>query len=288
MASCVWERCLSDILSGFSGSTFETWAKLCYYTQQWVYFYKRTAQMLSFWCDTNRVYVTLCWEKDIQKKKEVLCRGKLHLGLLRHRKFRLRKASAFHQQLCIRLLAMFLLFSVSHWFLWPDPLASHYVTHLPMFITDRRRLMGVLWRSDIISQHRRTPSMAVHSLKCERVNKTGHFSNCFPSVCENYCVTPPQSLSQPVSEHMECVSSVLQMLRWNPPRAGGWIPAKANGFSVALLLLCSDVTSGTPSRDNCCFGEEGKGLSTAFSPSAWEPEERFDSCKSVLQLLLAV
>lgn len=122
---------------------------------------------------------------------------------------------------------MFLLFSVSHWFLWPDPLASHYMTHLPMFITDRRRLMGDLWRSDIISQHRRTPSMAVHSHKCERVNKKGHFSNRFPSVCENYCATPPQSLSQPVSEHMECVSSVLQMLRWNPPRAGGWIHAKA-------------------------------------------------------------
>lgn len=59
---------------------------------------------------------------------------------------------------------------------------------------------------------------------------------------------------------MECVSSVLQMLRWNPPRAGGWIPAKANGLSVALLLLCSDVTAGPPSRDNSCFGEEGEGL----------------------------
>lgn len=95
--------------------------------------------------------------------------------------------------------------------------------------------------------------MAAPSRKWETVNKTGHFSNVFPVFVKTTVRHLPRA-SQPVSERMEYVSSVLQMLRWNPPRAGGWIPAKANGLSVALLLLCSDVTTGPPSPDNVCFG----------------------------------
>lgn len=137
MASWVRERYLSDIPSGFSGSIFETWAERCYCTQQWCGVFLQKIL---------RVDVTLCHERIFRKKEvfpAVACLQ--HLGPFRHRKFRPKKASAFDRQFRICLLATSLLFGMSHWFRWPDPLATHSVTHLPMFITDslnRRRSMG--------------------------------------------------------------------------------------------------------------------------------------------------
>lgn len=90
------------------------------------------------------------------------------------------------------------------------------------------------------------------------------FFKHFPSVCANYCMTPPQSplgLSAgawSMSARSSRCSAGIHLLH-----TAGSVP-RLNGLSVTLLLSCSDATARPPSRDNGYFDRKRK-MGSVFS-----------------------
>lgn len=202
------------------------------------------------WRERKRVDVTLCHERIFRKREVFPALASLqHLGLFRHRKFRPKKASAFDRQVRICLLAMFLLFRMSHWFRRPDPLATHSVTHSPIFLTDSLNRQRSMRFTEV---GRYFPGWPLGSRKWETVNKTGHLSNVFP-LWKLLCDTSPEP-------HSLSTSAWSTSARSSRCSAGIHLVQKAGSLPELMAspwhfyFLCSDVTTGPLSRDNVCFG----------------------------------